>query len=576
MMADSLACALQELQNQLQSARLVLQRNQQHRHETQRLLARFRRRNLQDSSKAMDNMWYDALADHIGHIQIEVPFLKAFLCYVDCWANMEYISLPRKVSSALYGIAEDLKIANEKSKFELCTYLPDYPFWIDSVSCLSNNLETILDTVDEDLRGQVVAFQLQLRSFQTFLNHVVVGFLSFDKIKEQEKHIEYLRMWTDVSSLEEEFKNRLPNGILDGLTRHVASVVIRLANFSCFYWFKKMNPIEKRSTIIGILNLQEEIDPTNPEFLELNLNMFRGINKINSHKAHDKVTGFLRYLLNKEGGFINVDELKSLVEFLVNQPEKPCYEVESFVMEIKEVVKEAGSLINSFDGVRERPPKAELAKVRLLKVKIWLLNAEHFLKGLVNSSNIFSSKWKWKREITSLNEVVKSLTCFSKDLPEEKKEVWKQKLALIEEVHGKLQSLFQSILAEEFTQERLRESFFELLLKILLFKAELFLEILNVSANSLFLQKDHIEDVHEGLKFLMRFVTNQPEENADYMEPIFSHIEAVARRVIYFCYAVLTNKVTEKMIWKTDLELSDLLDQIKLNQAKLEEILRHL
>nr|XP_027098781.1 putative late blight resistance protein homolog R1B-17 [Coffea arabica] len=119
----------------------------------------------------------------------------------------------------------------------------------------------------------------------------------------------------------------------------------------------------------------------------------------------------------------------------------------------------------------------------------------------------------------------------------------------------------------------MRESVFLLLLKILLFKAEFFLlEMLNGNSNLHSLAKERIESIHEELKLHMAFVAYQSEENSDYMEPILKNTEAMARRIIYLYHTVITNNITEELIKRVDLMLSELLDQNKLNKVKLRKL----
>nr|XP_027098614.1 putative late blight resistance protein homolog R1A-3 [Coffea arabica] len=380
-------------------------------------------------------------------------------------------------------------------------------------------------------------------------------------------------MW--ASDPESFMKQFLPSHILDSLIKHVASVAIRLANLSCLYWFKEVDTDEKRRTIIGILNLQQEIDLSTAEFLEMNLKLLRAVNQIQPGQiTRNKVTGFLSYLLLHEEGALGVaDELKYLIELVISQPEKPCNEVETFLTEIKAVIREAASLSNSLDGVCAHSPKVEVAKIRLLEEKIWLLKAEHFLKGPRNTSFIDNPYWDWKSCITSLDKGLKNLRSFSKDLPKVRTILCKQNLSLVEEVPRELQSVLQSFSAKEITEKRMRESLLLLLLKILVLKADFYLlEILNGNANLLSLAKDRIESVREGLKLLMTFVANVPKESSDHLEFILTNIEAVAKRIIYLYHSFLTNKIAEELIERMYLTLSELLDQIKVNKAKLREL----
>ncbi|KAL3498421.1 hypothetical protein ACH5RR_041153 [Cinchona calisaya] len=56
---------------------------------------------------------------------------------------------------------------------------------------------------------------------------------------------------------------------------HIGSVALRIANQSSQYWFNKIDdPVVAKSKIIGLLDLQREIDPLNPKFLSSILKFF--------------------------------------------------------------------------------------------------------------------------------------------------------------------------------------------------------------------------------------------------------------------------------------------------------------
>ncbi|XP_027155165.1 putative late blight resistance protein homolog R1B-17 [Coffea eugenioides] len=193
--------------------------------------------------------------------------------------------------------------------------------------------------------------------------------------------------------------------------------------------------------------------------------------------------------------------------------------------------------------------------------------------GSLYANTIYIAYSYRKAGITSLDNELKTLSSFSKDLRGKKAILCKQNLAVVKNVLRELQSIFEFFFAKEITEERMRESVFLLLLKILLFKAEFFLlEMLNGNSNLHSLAKERIESIHEELKLHMVFVAYQSEENSDYMEPILKNTEAMARRIIYLYHTVITNNITEELIKRVDLMLSELLDQNKLNKVKLRKL----
>ncbi|KAL3518755.1 hypothetical protein ACH5RR_021344 [Cinchona calisaya] len=580
---DRLDSALNYLTEQLERKQFMLLYHQHSR--TRKLLARARRLIKLNSGEVEDKTLYNSLSQCIYQLENDWQFLRTFLICIPYWTDADKVVqnlsfLITKIEAAAAEIAKDISAAcemeyvtkrpskmieilrNSLEKIQVlkpeigevhhqyCLLGKEFVLQSSSlpdsllkkfVFSLKSHIKAILDRVDRHLQGQLKGFEERLDYFELFFVRVEKGF---------------------ADAL-------LPRSIIDNFLSYVANVSIRLANQSCFYWFGQLNRNEERSAIIGLLEMQQEIDPTTPEFLEVILELLRAINRISSSQAMDKVDAFLKYLLKGVGPFDVAEQLKFLLAFVINEPEESTEDVQSCLTDTKAVIREAGFAIGAFHRLRGYPgfaPYLEgLAKVRLLKGKIWLLKVEISLKGQLNGSTILL-----KDQIKDLNDGMKNLQSFSEGLPEEKTEQGKQTLKIIETAARELASLSSSCHVQEISGDKVRKSLFVLLLKVLLFKANSFFEgILDDSSRLMDLEKDRIEALHEGLKLLIKFIDSQREENADYVEYNYKQIETVARKIIFLYYSCLTNKITEEMM---DLWLSDLLAKIKLAKVGLGEI----
>ncbi|KAL3507265.1 hypothetical protein ACH5RR_032647 [Cinchona calisaya] len=347
-----------------------------------------------------------------------------------------------------------------------------------------------------------------------------------------------------------------------------------MAVHTCSYWFNyKTDRIQVAKTVLTefvvVRDLYCEIDPTNPIFMDIHLKTLTHVYKFNPEVTRHN---FCHYLLGRSWRPQTEFEveLKSLINLFVYNglegadKDSCCEDVKCFLAEINVVLVEAACLCEAVRKGHEIncPPSCELL------TKICLLKAEHFLKKLLHDANDTSFSFIFKSyHIGELNDILNNLRRFSEDLPHEKMKYRKQRLALIEQVAEQVASLCQAFEAWKITEYMVKNSLLQLLLKIVISKAESFLMELLSKNNATFMDygKDHIQLLIEQLNFFTLILTNQLIEGRKDGDMILAEIEAFARWVTCFSSSLGIKK-------KAIVSFSELLDKAKRTKAKLKEI----
>ncbi|XP_071940746.1 putative late blight resistance protein homolog R1A-4 [Coffea arabica] len=363
--------------------------------------------------------------------------------------------------------------------------------------------------------------------------------------------------------------------VIDNFLNHVASVIVRTAIQSCNYWCHyKMtttttttdSPLEERKKIkfaelLVVEDLQREIDPTNPYFMELHLHFLIAHCKIGRYQVEEKevvqsscgeITAVLLWIASlfeaarKEG--MEVEEEEDV--FL---PVPPCSE----------------------EDVRlPVPPCSELL------IEICLLETELFLKKLLRHESLSSStlslisaqKSQTKHEFS---QILQNLRRDHQDLLDEKLEHGKKAFAVIEQVIDQVASLCQSFEAKKISESMLKNSIRRMLLKIVIFRADSFLTeslpfMSNYAETFVADGKDQIALLLEQLIFLKPIKNVMDREEMDIS---FVQIESLLREITSLSYLNLANKRDAKeMIKKINLSSVLLLDKLKHRKRMLIEI----
>nr|XP_027119091.1 putative late blight resistance protein homolog R1A-3 isoform X2 [Coffea arabica] len=370
--------------------------------------------------------------------------------------------------------------------------------------------------------------------------------------------------------------------ISNAFPTRIASLLVHVANQACSCWFScKTDRIQSAKIKLTELvkGLQNEIDPTNPKFMELHLNFLRDLYSI--HGGTFRVDSFCDYLHTWRANIFLEQELSSLLVDFFNtkleeeEEEEPGTNVKGFFAEIIAVLVEAFSLWELLrkQDETEPPPCSQLL------IKICLLKAELFLKGILlnsNSNSTFSYMLFDNSYIQKLKDILENLRMYSNDIPTEKIEYGKKSLELIEELAKEVAFLCQSFEGKKITESTVKNSLFELLLKIVLSKAEsVLMELLSSkSGNTSFLAhgKEQIGLLLEQLNFITLVLPNQQMKDRDDVEMIFVQAEAFARGVTHFCRSFASKKITNDMINQMILSSSQLLQKVKHIKPKLKEI----
>ncbi|KAL3517069.1 hypothetical protein ACH5RR_023971 [Cinchona calisaya] len=342
--------------------------------------------------------------------------------------------------------------------------------------------------------------------------------------------------------------------------------------------FFKIYIVESKLVRLVEADFRWEFDPANPEFLEFNLVFLKAVyGKLSLEYERDRDTypfplenAFCRYLVNRRVDYDFENELRSLVKSVIcTKLDNSREDVKSFFAEIDTVLVEVASLFApSRNGTEIYPPPCPESRT-----KVCLLKIELFLKEELNDYTFLTLYGKHLSKNSELRKVLKRLRLSSQDLPDQQKQYGRQSLALVEDVVKEIASLYQSFYDNNITKSIVENSFRQLLIKIVIFKAEsILMELLKCCESSRAFEKDQVEFLLKQLKGFTVILTNQLMEEAKHVEIIFAQIEAFARRITFFSYSFLPSKITEEMIKKIILSFSELLVEVHHIKAKLKEI----
>ncbi|CAI9117746.1 OLC1v1019218C1 [Oldenlandia corymbosa var. corymbosa] len=365
----------------------------------------------------------------------------------------------------------------------------------------------------------------------------------------------------------------------------VASVILKIVVQSCDFWFNRKDTDETANVMATeMMDLLQEIDPTNLEFLRLVLAFLKTAEKT----PWSRVDIFCRYLLNWFDREHLEKELLSLVSIYIGNRGKS--NMQSFYAEIEAVLQEAAFVHRPVqrevavdckaevlrkhkqnpDAIRQQNLSAALPPCSELLAKICFLKAEFFLKQQLT---LFSDNPFFR-----VRGILSNLRAFKNDLCQQhgNTNYVKKSLILAEELAKEIQSLQTSLKSKRITSALVNHSLFLWLFRILFFKAESTLtELLKSSNTSIAHKMDQIQYLVKELLYFKSILTTklEMESNPSDDETVFMQLEDVAREITLFSYSYLPDhKRFEKIVDS----LPQLLDKVKRLKSKLPEISHHL
>ncbi|KAL3517067.1 hypothetical protein ACH5RR_023969 [Cinchona calisaya] len=439
---------------------------------------------------------------------------------------------------------------------------------------------------------ELVYFPLEYAFFPEFLNVVLLNLKTIeesitDSLQKQRlcdlcNELDFFKIY--IVEVKGNFGSEIPfltlqDATIDAFFARVSTVLLHVAFLSCDYWFT-LDRVVAKSNLVRLVeaDFRWEFDPANPEFLKFNLVFLKAVyGKLSLEYDRDRDTypfplenAFCRYLVNGRVDYDFENELRSLVKSVIcTKLDNSREDVKSFFAEIDAVLVEVASLFApSRNGTEIYPPPCPESRT-----KVCLLKIELFLKEELNDYTFLTLYGKHLSKNSELHKVLKRLRLSSQDLPDHQKQYGRQSLALVQDVVKEITSLYQSFYDNNITKSIVENSFRQLLLKIVIFKAESFLmELLKCCESSRAFEKDQVEFLLKQLKGFTLILTNQLMEEAKHVEIIFAQIEAFARRITFSSYSFLPSKITEEMLKKIILSFSELLVEVHHIKAKLKEI----
>ncbi|CAI9117723.1 OLC1v1019179C1 [Oldenlandia corymbosa var. corymbosa] len=369
---------------------------------------------------------------------------------------------------------------------------------------------------------------------------------------------------------------------LDAIWSDALSVIVRIVVHYCSFWFNRKHPESASAVATEMINLLQEIAPTNPEFLKSNLRCLKYLCESDGDSIHAQVANsrdvayFCRHLLNclsvKQEEFAEeqISYLSSLVALcLRNTPADSNEDVDSFFAEITAVLAEVSFIFHGTVQIDLAAKKEPIQAAILfpdfeLQAKICLLKAELFLKQQLQTRN---------DQFFKVDMILRYLRTFSKDACQrEKSELLKQSLVFAEELANEIESLNKSLRAERITSPLVKHSLQQWLFRITFFKAESCLaELLKSSDSPIAGEMDQLQSLVEYLKHFKGIVSTKLPSNPSDDETIIIQLEAIARGITLLSHAYLPNdKKFEKMVHS----LPQLLDKVNNVKAQLEEVIQ--
>ncbi|CAI9117750.1 OLC1v1019229C1 [Oldenlandia corymbosa var. corymbosa] len=466
---------------------------------------------------------------------------------VRSWATQRVLQRPHEFLCVLGNCqrkTDELSEASQKALRDLSTSTihassPDLEFFKAFFDYVEENLTRLFAGVGDGARHrELYSLHDELLHIFNYLDSILVGLNS------------------DV---------RRDHGV-DAFLTHLASVILRISFQTCNFRLNTNDPEIADAILAGLVNLHQEIDPTNPEFLELNLRFLESLYKINSRRTapveSPSIGHFCSYLLTRVDNEDLKKELVSLVTLFINKTLEDRDEgMHNFFAEIKAALAEA--------AFSHRQDPADPAAFSQLLTKLCLLKAELFLKEQLNTSTpamLFSDNHFFKVDM-----IITDLRSFQRNLFQEGNPGYvQQNLVLVEDLASEIKSLQNSHHFRRITNTLVKHTLLLWLFRFVFFKAESFLaELLNSNDTFTARTMDQFQSLVEELTYFKRIVETKLPWNSSDEEIVIIKMEAFAREITLLSYSCLpdSNKF-EKLVGS----LPQLVDNMNIIKAKLREI----
>nr|XP_027119067.1 putative late blight resistance protein homolog R1B-17 isoform X2 [Coffea arabica] len=449
-------------------------------------------RNGDDEADKVFNLGFkiEAAAKEIAQDVVLIDEKKMEMVRVDLQFLYDYET---KTKNLMAEIGEDLDQHLSGFSFQLRRPSPHVWFWSRFVSSVASRMGSIEPTsTDFNARKPLDALASEMRSLQNYLNDVLCSDVDYPVAAAAAAAA---GGGDDVN-------------IINDFMARVASVMVRIAIHIFKYRIsrRKLNFRIKNITLMPLDDLQQEIDPTNPRFMEFHLHFLVALHKIGGVKPK-----FCSLYFNYVAPRVRIGDLgdnyyrviykqlKMLVFTKLEEKEED-QTIPIFFAEVHTVFTETGSLKQT--KLIHLCQKAEPRLPDLL-IHVCLLQTELFLKGMLHR-NIQGSTFQIKDLLNRAKddadwmtkELIKRLGEHPHGEAEYNAEYGNKTAALIQQVDHKVASLHQLFEAKKITEPTVRNSTLLLLLNIVAFKAEALFEKLPLessrAANSVAHRKDQI------------------------------------------------------------------------------------
>ncbi|XP_027173976.1 late blight resistance protein R1-A-like [Coffea eugenioides] len=451
------------------------------------------------------------------------------------WVDLQFLyDYGTKTKNLMAEIGEDLDQHLSGFSFQLRRPSPHVWFWSRFVSSVASRMGSI-----EPTSTDFNALASEMRSLQNYLNDVLCS------------DVDYPVAAAAAAGGDDVID-------INASMNRVASEIVHLAIHTCDYWFSyrtNPGPIQEKKWIKlskFAVDLQHEIDPTNPKFMEFHLHFLIALYKTGQHQVKF-CRKFCNYVATKSGAEQVLDEVSWLVKFLVSSKlEEEDQFLPIFFAEIHAVLVVMASV---FKKQRDECPKTLHSELVMM---ICLLQTELFLTEIA-LPKIKNSTFQIEDQLDQMKDQVcqklGKVRRYSKNLPSGKAEYGNKILALIEQLYYSVASLCRSFKAKKINKSTVKNSILLLLLNIVILKAESLNKSSN-AANFLVYRKGQIALLEQLNLFTL----------------LSNHLMTVDMDMFFSQTEIFTTGMMTEGNKNMILSSLELLDKVKRIKAKLREV----
>ncbi|XP_071926846.1 putative late blight resistance protein homolog R1A-4 [Coffea arabica] len=335
-------------------------------------------------------------------------------------------------------------------------------------------------------------------------------------------------------------------------------------NLCCLCWLKKTDPNVTGEIGIAFSNLKQKIDPANPEFLKMMINILDyKLDKVNVRTFiyHLIQLNFDVYLLPEKLRFL----ILAFFKLRMDPVHSPFFKLRKDPVYSPLVLPDIAAVLGEIESLVESRSKGSGTDFLAFKIaaRICLLREDiFFIQQLLTSRSEFheidSSARSYflndtRRRVEDIHQTLGLLRKGLEGLPEGDMENGKETVEFIEEEAKELESLKTSLEARKISPVAAGKVILKLLVRSLVFRADAYLmDLMSSNANLILPAKDQIGT----LKSLIASIRNVPNKLifsniagkvTEDESLIMIHIQEVAREVIHFYHSFHAANVTEDL-----------------------------